>query len=196
MKLKIFNNHWFIVRYSRIKEEMRIILLNIVIAIITISCKEKPNYNPFDEQFDVSVNSLISDKCDTISAGCGYFNLIKNEGKLKPYYQVHIEEFDQVVAKGFSYVLDTFRVANYKDKCTNETKLDSIKMLPLDRYALNKELGKYGYQISTRINSSIQIVNFELSDTINLELYLNSILGSRNWVRGIEYYKENVNCEY
>ena len=168
---------------------MRKIIVNIIIVISIISCKEKPNYNPFDEQFDVSVNTLIRDNCDTISAGCGYFNLVKREGKLKPYYQVYMEDFSEVVAKGFSYEIDTFRIRNFKDIYTNEIKLDSIKNLPIDKEEFNKEFGKFGYKINSRVNSSIQIVNAQLMDTIDLELDAYPIYGNRYLARGIGYFK-------
>ena len=37
--------------------------------------KQKPTYNPFDDLFQVDVQQLRRDGCDTVPAGCGYDNL-------------------------------------------------------------------------------------------------------------------------
>lgn len=164
-------------------------ILKILLLLSMISCKEQANYNPFDEQFDVSVSKLIKDNCDTISAGCGYFNLIKREGKLKPYYQIFIEDFHQVVAKGFSYPIDTFRDVNFEAFYSDNSKIDSLLRLPLNEEAMNKEFRHYGYAINSRDKASIQIVNSQISDTINLELDFYPVFENQYFVRGIEYFK-------
>ena len=65
----------------------------IVCLLAFMGCKPSPNYNPFDDQFNVSVRDIMSDGCDTISAGCGYFNLQVPAGRFRPYYQIFSGDF-------------------------------------------------------------------------------------------------------
>ena len=164
-------------------------IIIILIIVILNSCKENPNYNPFDDQLDVSVRKLIRDKCDTIPAECGYVNLVENKGKLKAYYQVHMEDFYNVVGKGFGYEIDTFRIKGFRDRYTDENIIDSLINLPIKNKELNEELVQFGYEILSKHSDTIQIVNSEILDTINLELICYPIKGNRYIVRGIGYYK-------
>lgn len=168
---------------------MKNIIVKALIVMSLISCKESPNYNPFDEQFDVSVKKLIDDNCDTISAGCGYFNLIKRDGKLRPYYQVYIDDFDQVVAKGFTLEIDTFVESDLNNLRSYKWKVDSILSLPLDREELNQEFGVFGYTISSIEKGEIQIVNPRKIDTVHLELNVYPIDESFRLIREVGYFK-------
>ena len=171
-----------------IRKKMKNIIVKILIVISIISCKEKPNYNPFDEQFNVSVNRLFQDNCDTIPVECGYYNLTKNHGKLRPYYQVYINDFSKVVGKGFIYEMDTFRVKGFQDRYTNKSQIDSILNLPINESELNQEFGKFGYEIFSRNLDTIKIVNSDKNDTIDFNLDTYSIYGNRYLVRGIGYF--------
>ncbi|CAL2088670.1 hypothetical protein [Tenacibaculum sp. 190524A05c] len=133
-----------------------------------ISCKETPNYNPFDDQFDVNVSKLIKDNCDTISAGCGYFNLQENSGRLRTYYQIYMDDWRKVVAKGFNYSLDTMQIdtsniskSQYKSIINNLNNLDVKK--------LNSELRKFNFSYLKKEESIIFIHNSV--DTLSLELF-------------------------
>lgn len=160
-------------------------LIHILFIIGLVSCKEEPKYNPFDDQFDVSVRGLINDNCDTISAGCGYYNLIVRGGRLQPYYQVSNEDFYQVVAKGFIYSIDTFTIPDFDSIDSDSLIIDSIVSLPLNTNLLNQEFSKFGYLIEYRIKEQICIVNNELRDTINLELVVHR---NQDMIRGIEFF--------
>jgi len=153
-----------------------------------ISCKEEPNYNPFDNQFDVSVRQLIADNCDTIPAGCGYFNLIKRTGKLRPYYQFYMEDPFQIVAKGFTYEIDTFSARGYENKAFNKVLIDSVINLPINEKELSKEIEKFGYQFLSRKSKYVLISNEIKMDTIQLQLDVYPIHGNRSLVRGIGYF--------
>ena len=142
----------------------------ILILIVFISCKEKPTYNPFDDQFNVSVRQLVRDKCDTIPAGCGYFNLTKNSGRFRPYYQIYADDFHEVVAKGFQYTVDSFKTRKAHDKVFLRYQMDSVADLPLDKEKVNVEFGKFGYQLINRDSCAITIANEEIGDTIQLRL--------------------------
>ncbi|NME71249.1 hypothetical protein [Flammeovirga aprica] len=161
-------------------------IITIFLLSFIYSCKEKPNYNPFDNQFNVSVKQLINDNCDTVSAGCGYFNLLKSEDKLKPYYQVYCDDFFTVIAKGFTMDIDTFKL---QSSDFQNSYIDSITSLPLDKSQLNIELGKFGYKIFLRETNTIKAVNKEIQDTVSLKLYTCPIEDQNLLVRTIEFFK-------
>ena len=85
------------------------------ILIISIGCKPSPTYNAFDKEFDISINQVVNDGCDTIPVGCGYFNFRQKKGRLKNYYQVYLNDWNEVVAKGFDYSLDTLICKSKKE---------------------------------------------------------------------------------
>ncbi|MFT6338301.1 MAG: hypothetical protein ACJATI_005073 [Halioglobus sp.] len=107
-----------------------------LILVCFLSCKEKPNYNPFDDQFDVSIRALGQNNCDTISAGCGYFNLSRSNGRLRPYYQVFREPFDEVDAKGFTYYVDTIQLLEKESSI--RSRKGSLLQLPFNTLGMNQ----------------------------------------------------------
>ena len=141
---------------------MKISLINLSIVLLLVSCKMKPNFDPFDDQFNVSVDKIIADGCDTISAGCGYFNLTRTDGLLNPYYQIHQEDFNEVVAKGFDFIVDTI----VADEYGNDLRL--FEWIPEYTNAFEEALDAYGYELQKTTDSSIVIVNKEKLDTIEL----------------------------
>ena len=161
----------------------------IVILIGILSCKEEPNYNPFDDQFHVSVKTLVHHNCDTISAGCGYYNLATNKGKLRTYYQVHNKDFYTVVAKGLAYSEDSVEVSNSDRFFIDSFRVDSVVNLPINEKVLNMELASFGYQIESRMNDRIRIVNKESKDTINLKMTITPVHNSQYVKREIGYFK-------
>lgn len=79
-----------------------------------IGCKNSdPTYNPFDNEFEINTAELIKSKVDTISAGCGYFNLTKKINNHLVYYQIFAEEPKIIVAKGLIIPLDTISIAEH-----------------------------------------------------------------------------------
>jgi len=161
----------------------------ILILILFISCKEKPTYNPFDDQFNISVSQLVRDKYDTISAGCGYFNLTKNSGKFRPYYQIYADDFHKILAKGFTYEIDSFVIPKIHDGALMQQQMDSIRNLPFDKKTMNTELGKFGYQIIQQESDTLKIINKDTKDTIITRIRLSTNLHNRSIVRVIEYLK-------
>lgn len=89
-------------------------VIHIILMILIAGCKPSPDYDPFNQQYDVSVGNLVMDGCDMISAGCGYFNLQAKEGRLRPYYQLFVEDADKVLAKSFTYYEDTLIIDGLK----------------------------------------------------------------------------------
>ncbi|CAM1341324.1 hypothetical protein [Tenacibaculum amylolyticum] len=156
----------------------------IFISILTsiISCKETPNYNPFDNQFNVSVSKLIKDKCDTIDAGCGYRNLQQNSGKLRTYYQVFFGDFENVLAKGFSYYLDTIKIDTTSIYKINR---DSILYKKINPALLDKELHKFNYKYLKQENNNVFITNNK--DTLSLGFSYDIEKGS--FLRYLMYFK-------
>lgn len=120
--------------------KMKSILINII-YILLIGCKPSPTYNAFDDKFDISIRDVINDGCDTVSVGCGYFNLQQERGSLRNYYQLF--GFDsEVVAKGFVYFLDTLKVKDKKSyNILRSTDIDDRRINDL-----NSNLKKYDYK--------------------------------------------------
>ena len=146
--------------------------ITLLILVTLYSCKPSPSYNAFDDKFDISIRKVINNGCDTISAGCGYINLQQQKGRLRNYYQIF--GFNSgVVAKGFVFYLDTLNVVGEK----KNTELRSLKIKNKDIESLNIELKKYGYkyykQKKHEYGSFIEIINYDIKDTVKLEVVLN-----------------------
>jgi hypothetical protein len=165
----------------------------LIVALITMflfSCQEEPSYNPFDSHFNVSVERVLENGCDTISAGCGWFNLQVKTGRLRPFYQVDSgEDFYKVVAKGFEYYVDTIDLQGNTFYYSNDRLQDSILNLPYNKAELNKELGVFGYRIVSVDSNRINIVNHVKKDTVELRIDVFSLLGSTKAERRINYWK-------
>ena len=164
-------------------------MLPLILLAFFSSCKEEPNYNPFDDQFNVSVESILVNGCDTISAGCGWLNFQVKSGKLRPYYQVDSgEDFYRVVAKGFEYYVDTIKLKG--NAFYSNVKLqDSILNLPFNKIELNSELRRFGYEILSIDSNRINVVNQVKKDTANLRLDVFLLADSSLVGRRIDYYK-------
>jgi hypothetical protein len=147
----------------------------IILIFITLnSCKPSPTYNAFDNQFNISMREVVKDGCDTISAGCGWFNLRQKEGRLRNYYQIYVDDWDNVVAKGFDYFLDTLNIKGEKDY----DKIRSLKISNKHITELNSELKKYGYKFLDQKlgeygSNYVQIINEISKEKSKLEIQLN-----------------------
>lgn len=161
----------------------------IIMIFFTISCKQSPTYNSFDDQFDISIRQVIKNDCDTIPAGCGFFNLREKKGRLRNYYQVYVDDWNKVDAKGFSYFLDTIKVAGLK----NFNNLDAIKISEQEVQDLNSELIKYNYKFldhNKRGNNYLRIIEKDLKDTLNLQILWKWVNKKDSTIeRTIEYWK-------
>ena len=162
---------------------MRLIIIGFFF-ISVIGCKEKPTYNPFDDQFNVSVKQLVKDGCHQVSAQCGYFNFIQNEGKGNVYYQIFIEEPKVVVGKGFEYIVDTIELLN-KERFFEQ--LDSINLKPVNLVDLDLYLSEYNFAAIIQEGEKIGIVDEYFGDTINLKIRSN-LEGENMVVRRISYF--------
>lgn len=156
--------------------------------------KQTPTYNPFDDVFDVDTNQLS--ECDTISAGCGYFNFYpKSDKRLKIYYQIYAENIDNVIAKGFYYEEDTFTIPNHYEY---QQISDSLNNLSIDVKEFNHALKEFDYVYLDKIMEKnvdtyypkIRIVEKNHLDTITTSLYWHvSEEDSTKIVRTISYFK-------
>ncbi|MEN8120441.1 MAG: hypothetical protein ABFS35_08850 [Bacteroidota bacterium] len=160
----------------------------LIAIMILIACKQSPNYNPFDNQFDISVKDFTNNRCDTISAGCGYFNLQITSGKLRPFYQIHYDNFNEVVAKGFTYYVDTNSLVGMND-IYDEYVLDSILNSFIDFKELSIELSRFNYIFSEQKGELIKIIKKDMTDTISLRLGIYPIEKDSIAVREISYWK-------
>ena len=166
---------------------MRIIIY--IALIFTIAgCKPSPDYDPFNEQYDVSVRDIVMDGCDTISAGCGYFNLQVKEGRLRPYYQIFIEDFDEVLAKGFNYYEDTVLVAEIENQF-DDNLMETLLRKPIDSIRFNEELARYNYHFLGKVGRQIKIGSVDDGSTLNLYLIFNTLGEDSVVIRQIQYWK-------
>ena len=116
-----------------------------IILIITLNAcgKPRPTFNPFDTLFDADIVQIRNECTDTISAGCGYFNLTKNHGNHQVYYQVR-EGQNEVFAKGIVIPLDTF-IFPYYSNGKNDNSIESIlRHSPVDTGGIDQILAQYG----------------------------------------------------
>lgn len=163
-------------------------ILSIIIAVYLTSCKKEPTYNPFDQVFDISIGQVVKNGCDTLSAGCGFFNLAEKSSPSYMYYQIHSENFQQVVAKGFTYHVDTFAKINIADSYSAKEH-DSIMNVAINIDRLNSQIDKYSYNYLDHKEDSIRIVNAEIQDTINLRMKMSKTAIGNKYVRILEYFK-------
>ena len=142
--------------------------------IMLNSCKPSPTYNAFDKEFDISIREVVKNGCDTITVGCGYFNYREKKGRLRNYYQVYVKDWNNVVAKGFDYFLDTLDIKGKKEF----GKIRSLKISNSQIIELNSELKKYGYKFYEQKkgefgNNFVLIINEVSKEKIKLETMLN-----------------------
>lgn len=148
--------------------------------LLLTSCENPPTYHPFEGESNISIKKLMDGQCDTISAGCGYYNIYKGKSGFTPYYQVY--QFEKVVAKGFKYDIDTIGI-----RTSNQIIKDSILHLPIDKSNMDSYLNKYGYRIHFVSENSIHIIN-KSDDIIKLPVRIDSLDNTRV-IRRVEYYK-------
>lgn len=132
---------------------MKVKYLNFLILIVfCFGCKEKPTYNPFDDQFNIDESYFIKDKLDTIWDTCEYYNLSKKELNfeiLYGYYDTNL------LGKAFSMPIDTIKLkGNYDFR-----KLDSINSISFDVDKLNLALNKYNYEFLSHVKYKVLILN-------------------------------------
>ncbi|MDH5598979.1 MAG: hypothetical protein OEY34_07635 [Cyclobacteriaceae bacterium] len=84
---------------------MKRVIQLVLLVVLVFSCTPKnTEFNPFDEEF--AFHSTVNlEEYDTISAGCGYFNITLTQDELQTYYQ-YFE--DEIVAKGFDLSIDSY----------------------------------------------------------------------------------------
>lgn len=162
-------------------------VLFLLASIAFSSCKKNPTYNPFDKEFNISIKQVIKNKCDTIAAGCGYFNLRENSKPSYMYYQVYFEDFHEVVAKGYVYYIDTFEIHKFSDYYRSE-KRDSILNLSINKNDINEQIYKYNYNYLSQEENRVKIVGNEDEDTLIININLVETGYINQYVRTLEYF--------
>ncbi len=166
----------------------------LLLCLGIIFYKQTPTYNPFDDVFDIDTNQLS--KCDTIIGSCGdiYFK-IKNNKRMKFYYQISWEDINNVIGKGFTYVEDTILTTQ---KYNYYNFPDSLKNLSINIKEFNKALNKFEYSYLDKIMEKnvdiyypiIRIIHKTNLDTITTSLDWHKLENdSTKIVRTISYYK-------
>ncbi|WP_420553216.1 hypothetical protein [Tenacibaculum aiptasiae] len=146
---------------------------------LLLSCKEKPTYNPFDNQFNIDESYFKKDKLDTIWDTCGYYSLVKKEKEYQIEYHYYLENF---LAKGFFFNIDTIKLSTkYSLK-----KRDSINSLLINYQKLNKSLINFNYTFHKQINNKILIKNLSNNTIDTAEVFSNDA-NYINFYRAISY---------
>ena len=164
------------------------IAIYIALIFTIVGCKPSPDYNPFNEQYDVSVSDIVKNGCDTISAGCGYYNLQVKEGRLRPFYQIFLDDSDEVLAKGFTYYEDTVLVDGIETHY-DDNLIEALLSKPLDSARFNSELSKYNYHYLGKAGRKIKIGSADGGSIIDLYLDLNTVEEDSIVIRQLEYWK-------
>ena len=153
-----------------------ILLINCFIFLL--SCKQKPSYNPFDNQFNIDESYFIKDGLDTIWDTCGYYGVVKinNHSKMSYVYQ-----YDNLIGKYYHFYIDTI---NVKEKIIYDSNnYDSLNSLPLNKISLNKSLKKFNYKFYKQKGKIVYIINNNSKkiDTtyIDSDVYTDSLFISR-----------------
>ena len=127
-------------------------ILILICCLSLINCKEKPSYNPFDDQFNIDESYFLIDKLDTIRDTCGYYGLEKKDAKFSVFYAFYL---DELIGKGFSFNIDTIKIKKeYKYEI-----LDSINSLNFNPRKLNLALKKFNFEFYKKINNQVLIIN-------------------------------------
>ncbi len=111
--------------------------------IVTACGRKSPTLNPFDEVFDVEVSQLAELDCDTVSAGCGYFNLVYHKEDHDVYYQVYMDE-GQVIAKGLTILVDSMTLDVRSQREIDDNSAYQKRKSELDRSIADSVLASYG----------------------------------------------------
>jgi hypothetical protein len=147
-------------------------------SALLYSCKQKPTYNPFDDQFSLDRKELLKNGMDTIIESCGYYHLAFKEKKFSPFYQFHFDDENEILSKGFSYIIDTI--------FSKTTNIDSIKKLDYSLIDINKRLQKFNKKLKKeknklRINQIDTIKRFGLEKSVYWE-------SDSTFIRNIYFY--------
>jgi hypothetical protein len=164
---------------------MKNIILLLFSFAILFGCKQKPKYNPFDNQFNIDESYFKKDKLDTIWDTCGYYALVKKEKGYSVDYHYLLDEF---LAKCFSFNIDTIRI---KNKSSFE-KRDSINSLPFNPQKLNIALKKFNYKFHKQVHNKVLLINLKNNKIDTSEIYSNDI-DNINFHRTLSYYNEKKN---
>ena len=137
----------------------RIILISFCLLFF-FNCKEKPTYNPFDDQFELDRNYLIKSGMDTVIVGCGYYNLTFKNKKFSPFYQYNFDDDNEVLAKGFTFIIDSIH--------SKTSNLDSIRSLNYSLSDINQNLKKFNKELKKE-NNKLIINKIDTTKTFILE---------------------------
>ena len=156
---------------------MTIRLYILFLCLFFYSCldlKEKLTYNPFDYEYNVSIDDLLKDSCKLLYQPCGYGTYGKEiEGNII-YYQFYPKENDEACAKGISIHLDTFEIET-KIKESSLIRLVAIEKIgrellfeKIDTPKILSFLSEFGLKRVPVAESEMEFIDYEIfpRDTI------------------------------
>ena len=150
---------------------------------VLIGCKQKPTYNPFDDQFSFDESYFIKDKLDTIRDICGYYSLVKKDSNFDIYYGYYLDDF---IGKGFSFKIDSIKLKKeYKYEI-----LDSINSLKFNPKKLNLALKRFNYKFHKQIKNQVLIIN-KSQNKIDTGLIYSNNIDYINFYRNLSFIYEN-----
>lgn len=157
--------------------------LILYLSFVLIGCKEKPTYNPFDNQFNIDEDYFIKDKLDTIWDTCGYYNLSKKELNFEILYGYY---GPNLLGKAFSMPIDTIKLkSKYEFR-----KRDSINSISFDIEKLNLALNKYNYEFYSQFEDYVLISN-KINNTIDTASIISKNNDYENFLRTFVFVKHN-----
>lgn len=109
----------------------------------------RPTYNPFDEEDNISIETLLDDGCELLSAPCGYGTYGKEVDGNLVYYQFNPGEVHKVSAKGICIHIDSTEIEPTLKPLMNKRGRIFIEKLlseKIDRAKLIEPLLKFGVQ--------------------------------------------------
>ena len=146
----------------------------LIITIITIFLfsmfreKPKPTYDPFDDLFQVDTRQFVRDNCDTIPAGCGYYNLAKIENDFAVYYQIYRFGSSNIEAKTFVFWIDTFLMSMENDY---PNFLDTLPISASRINRLEEIIQNFNFSVDSITKGKVKIVSHNKADTFLLGVH-------------------------
>jgi len=145
---------------------------------LVLSCKQKPTYNPFDDQFNIDESYFIKDNLDTIWDTCGYYGIVKINDQSKMSY---VYQSNKLIGKYYQFNIDTIEVK--KKVLYDSSEYDSLTSLPINQKKLNNSLKHFNYKFYGQKGKNIYLINNDTKkiDTsyIDSDIYTDTIFISR-----------------
>lgn len=86
------------------------LLISIFLIYSFLNSDARPDYDPFGDKTNISIETLLDDGCELLSAPCGYGTYGKEVDGQLVYYQFNPNEKHKVCAKGICIHIDSTEI--------------------------------------------------------------------------------------